>query len=82
MKTFRKIILVGAASYSQFLCVNALELVKGELNSSELQFMFIFYVIFFIRRQEVNTLLMAAYNLAKWTVVEEDPDKGQTKVQC
>ena len=36
--------------------------------------MFIFYVIFFSRRQSVHTLLLTAYSLAKWTVVEKDPE--------
>ena len=34
---------------------------------------------FFSRRQKVDTLPLTDYSLDKWTVVEEDPEKGQIK---
>ena len=38
-----------------------------------------FFMAFFSRRQRVHTLLMIAFSLAKWTVVGDDPEKGQIK---
>ena len=44
--------------------------------------MFIFHAISSSRTKGVHTLLLIVSSLAKWTVVEENPEKGQFKDQC